>query len=570
VEWSRAMAEAEYFGPRDRATARLILVSQKGESKRHEFYGDISILGGSSFHLNALLLSTDVDTQGFADALPGSGYELYDDSPASWRRFLAELHDTQWTDICGPVAAPPFSLETIGVLCCCAPSIADVRLIIGQASERSWEVLCCGAALMHQSEYFQAALRTATWAESISHCMTCKYEPACAWRLALLYFHEPDGPHIHNADVSVAVNTLALSEKYLFTGLTTAVLQHLLNEPSVPEQLADLAPETQLLLSWTLQDLGQLHSLIGSWCMVGRRTMAEPTLLLLEAGGALAETVLASKGARALLISPEFLEADEESSSSLGVESRAARLAAAGCLEVLHDCREWCWLRRPADLRVLLENEELMPLLQFQSLRQELRHPRFCDVELMNALEPFPVLFEHLLNAWFKNTTSIRPLMPAELSAWASCVRFRKLGFLETRVKEANLEPVMEFVRSAPLQEPDVARLVQSRLNVLVWAGFCDPSRWTVFITTLWRGGMAVMRRLVEARVLDLDLSMRLLATALLPAPVVLLRVVFQNLFNLLVRTRSGGLGSSPLSVLFPAVGLILYRVRRRARSLPG
>merc|ERR1712008_62037 len=135
--------------------------------------------------------------------------------------------------------------------------------------------------------------------------------------------------------------------------------------------------------------------------------------------------------------------------------------------------------------------------------------------------------------------------------------------------REASLEPVMDFVRLAPLQEPDVARIVQSHLSVLIWAVFCDPSRWTVFITTLWRGGMAVMRRLLEARILDPALSIRLLASALLPAPVVLLRVIVRTLFDFLIRARSGGLGSSLLSVLFPAVGLMLYQVRKRARSLP-
>lgn len=565
------MVEVEYFGPRDNATVRFLLGSSAGEPS--EFYGDIAVVDGRSFHLNELLLIDDVDAQGFADALPGSGIELYDDSPAAWRRFLAELHDTPWTNICGPVAAPPFALESIRVLCCCAPSSADVRLLVGQASERSWEMLCCSDTLKRTSEYFQAAFRRTTWAESINHHMSFECEPARAWRLALLYFHEPNGPHIQEADVSVAVDTLALSEKYLFTGLMTAAFQHLLNEPRIPQQLADLAPEAQVQIAWMLHDLGQLRHLIGPWCIVGGRIMAEPTILLLEAGGALAETVLMSKAARALLASPQFLEADEASPTSLGVGSRAARLAAAGCLEVLCDCREWCWLRGSADLRVLLETEELMPLLQSSRLRQELQHPRFCDVELVNALEPFPVLFESLLNAWFK-TANTRPLPPADLSAWATCARFRNLGFLEACVKEATLEPVMDFVRSAPLQEPDVAKLVQSRLNALIWAGFSDPNRWTIFVTTLWKGGLEVMRKLAETRVLDTALSMRLLASALLPGPVVLLHVVLQTMLGSLMRIRSGGvggsLGSSRLPVLFFAMGLILYRVRRGAPTLPG
>mmetsp|Transcript_77682 Transcript_77682/g.154134 ORF Transcript_77682/g.154134 Transcript_77682/m.154134 type:complete len:571 (-) Transcript_77682:235-1947(-) len=566
---SMTMAEVEHFAPKDRATARFILVRpQGGESKRRELYGDVSVLDGCSLHLNALLFSADVDAQGFADALPGSGYELYDDSPAAWRRFLGELHGTPWTDIHGHVAAPPFALGSIGVLCCCAPSRADVHLLVGQAGERSWELLCCGATLMHRSEYFQAAFRASTWAESAGHRMSFECEPACAWRLAISYLHQPDGPHIREADIGVAADTIALSEKYLFTGLTIAVLQHLLNEPSIPEQLANLAPEAQLLLAWTLQDLGQLRHLIGPWCIVGGRIMAEPALLLLEAGGALAETVLTSRAARTFLASREFLEVDEQSSTSLGIGSRAARLAAAGCLEVLHDCRDWCWLRHPADVRVLLETEELMPLLQFQKLRQELQHPRFCDVELMDALEPFPVLFDHLLNAWFKNVTNIRQLPHAKLSAWASCARFRKLGFLESCMKEANLEAVMDFVLSAPLHEPDVARLVQSRLNVLIWAGFCKPGSWTIFVTMLRRDGLAVMRRLVEARVLHPVQSVKLLATALLPVPVVSLRIMFRILFDLIISTRSNGLGSSLLSALFFAVGLILYRVKRRAKLL--
>jgi len=294
-----------------------------------------------------------------------------------------------------------------------------------------------------------------------------------------------------------------------------------------------------------------LKVLLGPWCLAGGRAMAAPLAVLLRAGGSLAQAVLASRGALALLASEAFLGASGE---ALAPGEPLALLADAGALEVIYSCTAWGWLQGPSDLKRLLGDEVLMPLIQIPGVKQELRHPRFRDAMLADALEPFPVLFDDLLKAWFKAPEPVDPpeppampeqkMPPSELASWASCERFRRHGYLHAHLAAASPMDLMEFARQAALEDPSVADAVKMQLGKLSWAAYRSLPDWPTLVATVL-SDHSFLRRLWMCQVIGPRLLARLVTAVSFPAILGPFRI-FAALQGWHSRGSARGAGVSP------------------------
>mmetsp|Transcript_22567 Transcript_22567/g.70957 ORF Transcript_22567/g.70957 Transcript_22567/m.70957 type:complete len:431 (+) Transcript_22567:380-1672(+) len=347
-----------------------------------------------------------------------------------------------------------------------------------------------------------------------------------------MYLHDADSALSDAlwADVRTVVGLLVLCRKYLFTDLEFVVLRHLREDRTVPTQLTALGTEDLRQLARELVFHDVLKVLLGPWCLAGGSAMAAPLAVLLRTGGSLARGVLASRGALALLASQDFLDGEALAGEPL------ALLAEAGALEAL------------------------LPIMQIPGVKQEFRHPRFRDASLVDVLEPFPMLFDDLLKAWFKPSepvdlqehapVSAPQLSPSELASWASCERFRswkiemttsvywgqlpavhapstprRHGFLDAQLEAAGTAELVDFARQAPLEDPSVARAVRTQLGSLPLAAYQSLPDWPALVTSVL-SDRALLRRIWAHRALGPQLLARLVAAASLPALLGPLRIV--------------------------------------------
>ncbi|CAK0863425.1 unnamed protein product [Prorocentrum cordatum] len=352
-------------------------------------------------------------------------------------------------------------------------------------------------------------------------------------------------------DIHRAVNLLSFVRQYLFDDLEGDVLRRLQSDLRLVEQLASLCEGEllDLLSELALQEV--LPALLGPWCEAGGRAVARPVAAMLRTGGRLSRAVCSCKEALAFVSTPHFLDAGEE---VLG--GALASLADAGHLDALAGCKHWGWLRGPADVMRMLDDEALFPLTQLKAVRAELQHARFRDWRLAGALEPFPQLLDHLLGAWFPPGRS-PAAPPAELAAWAAHPRFLRRGLLHTQLAVASARHVGAFARAAPLGDPAVAGAVRARLAELVEGAWRERRQWSEAISPLLVDAR-LLRRLVSAEVLSLRALLRALAAAVVPGALWPLRAC-ESVWGALVAAWRGAKAE--------AVARLAVRLWRRPRK---
>jgi len=323
------------------------------------------------------------------------------------------------------------------------------------------------------------------------------------------------------------VGLLGLCRKFLFSELECEVFAALRDSIDLVREIAGLGTEDFLRLARELEFLGALPRLLGPWCLSGGRAMAAPVAALLGAGGNLTEIVMNSSGVLAFIASLDFLGAWEP----LGPGEHLIRVAQAGGLEALRRCKNWSWLRGPADVECLFEHELLFPLLQIPGLRQELRQIHFCDAGLGKALEPFPILFDELVGAWHlaRPRPGMSPcvqhiLPPSELAAWTSCGRFLDQGLLGAQLEVAGSEETLAFANAAPLQEPVVAGAVADRIKSLANEACSGLPPWSQTSATIVTNANLV-RMLWPHRAVGRHALLRLLAAVAIPLALAPLRI---------------------------------------------
>ncbi|CAE8685153.1 unnamed protein product, partial [Polarella glacialis] len=193
----------------DEGTLSLVLSSSEdGGSPICELLGSASLVCAFSRNLEARLLGPgqvasergtseqdeDEDLL-FFDGLPAASLEMQSlGDAASWRRILAELHNTPLSKLQGLVSSPPLWIRELRLLCLCAPSVADVRIMAGESLEQAWEFRCSGECLCAASPFFAAALGESPWIEGKSRELCMWGEDARAWQSMLLHMHNwPQG-----------------------------------------------------------------------------------------------------------------------------------------------------------------------------------------------------------------------------------------------------------------------------------------------------------------------------------------------------------------------------------------
>ncbi|CAE8672123.1 unnamed protein product, partial [Polarella glacialis] len=244
----------------------------------------------------------------------------------------------------------------------------------------------------------------------------------------------------------------------------------------------------------------------------------------------------ASAGATSFIATGDFLAAIKRNAGEVADVGRPLmNIAEAGRLELLTRCSRWDWLSGPEDVEQLLSEEALMPLTQLPALRKELRDHRFRSPALAGTLEPFPMLFEDLLDAWL-GRVPVTQVPPAELAQWARCRRFRRRPeLLEAHLAAAGPEGLATFSREAPLAEHEVLAALRPRFQTLLAVSWQRLVGWdpasekhrgrraaALFLSDhyllrrLWNHGVLGPRQLIHA------LLSALLPTTLLPLRVVL------------------------------------------------
>eukprot|EP00929_Paragymnodinium_shiwhaense_P002429 TRINITY_DN102669_c0_g1_i1.p1 TRINITY_DN102669_c0_g1~~TRINITY_DN102669_c0_g1_i1.p1 ORF type:complete len:643 (-),score=106.37 TRINITY_DN102669_c0_g1_i1:188-2116(-) len=495
--------DVENFVSDDRATASLVVQSDAG--KFVELRCTVDALCRFSEHLNLrfeALLQADGD--GFCDCLPLPPLHLPGEDAATWRRLLVELEDVPLRKVAGSVGALPLSFPTLRVLCFCAPSAVDARLIIGNESTGDWEFLCSAEALCYESAYFEAAFRRYTWRESCNKRIRIENDDIYLWHRVLLQIHSHETPQLELAGGSAAggegeqladaVASLMFCRKYVVHRLEQQDVKKLKDRPRLAIDCYEADSAFFRELAAALETLGVLKSLLSCWILGSGAGMAAAVACLLEGGGQLAKAVVQIPSVLSAFRNPEFLKT-VGASRLLRPGGALFYLVEHGHLESLLSIEDWSWLEGPADVEQLVGEELFMPFLQLPGLRKELRQARFRSAALVAILTPFPMLFDDLLDSWFgeQKATENRshsfedPVeeatvdlvaaaaqtqrfdLPArELAEWSTCERFRRNGILRTQLETADVGELCSFVRSAPVEQPEVVAALRHQVDVVV------------------------------------------------------------------------------------------------------
>jgi len=464
----RTETNRTYYVEDDAANLRLLV--GRGACQQ-ELWGSASKVLPYVLKLSALIECFDAD--GFCDALPGEGYLVSEHGgAAAWTCIFAYLHHTSAHEDQCPIE--PIFVEELKIQWFCVPSEADLHVIVGDVGD-SWELICSCDMLRNGSEYFACALRPNTWCETQAGVMKFPCDFVSDWQLALRNLHnsnlcQPELPR----NVNDLVRFIAFCKKYLLHSLERASLEALREENNILCQLVRLIPHDFVQLSRELLCLNELSPLLGPWCVIcGSSISAHVAALLYD--DVLARAVLASRGAAEFVCSETFLS----SVDVLKPDGLLGRIVAIDGLEMFAKCRSWSWVRGPADLEFMLSEDDFLPLLQLSSLREELRQTRFRDASLESILSPFPMLFDDLLESWFKrDDLSAGNLSPTDLAKWADCKKFCRRGFLQAQIEKAipKAKDVVDFAKHAPLNLADVAMILRSRVASIAreaWTGFC-------------------------------------------------------------------------------------------------
>lgn len=330
----------------------------------------------------------------------------------------------------------------------CLSAVADCVISAGPNYSKVWHFFCASAALS-SSSFFTAAFSRKCWLEGQLRCIHLP-EDAETWCHALCRLHGlkpkelPKFCSQETPEVHLDVRLLGLYQKYLMPELEQEMLEKCRQDDWISMALEDQGEILPIFQH--LQLMGVLEDLLGSWCSSQPQLMAGPLQWWLRSTRDV-RVVKKTQEVADLVVSDIFLKQSED---------MLLLLADLNLLDLLEHCDSWCWLEE-IQVNQLFTEDSLMPLTQLTSLRQELRHTRFCQPAVALLLQPFPRLRADLLDAWFEDQPSAPWMSPEALAQWARAPGAMPKELLTQQWQSLSKENFQRFLSLAPLEQHDLS-----------------------------------------------------------------------------------------------------------------